>query len=79
MAKVLLYRRGFKQHYISNEGNEYAYIRDRNVLFGIQHYLPSLVILVLEDKSGNTKIALHNDRELMETLRDFLKQLHLLG
>lgn len=74
-----LYRRKLKQHYISNAGGDYAYIRDPDVLYGIQHFLPSLVILLLEDKSGNAYVALHNDKKLVGSLRDFFKHLHEIG
>ncbi|MEE9350675.1 MAG: toll/interleukin-1 receptor domain-containing protein [Thiotrichaceae bacterium] len=74
-----LYRRGFKQHYICNAGTDYDYIADYNVLYGIQKYLPSLVILLLEGESGTKQVAIHNDRKLTGALRDFLKHVHELG
>lgn len=69
------YQRGFRQHYICSEGNENAYLLDSNVLHGLQKYLPALLILVLENPQGNTTVALQNDGELVDALRDFLTDL----
>lgn len=68
-----------KQFHITNHDSEFNYLKDPAVLYGLQKYLPALLILILNKPSGEQTVLLQNDIEVATALRKSLFALHKMS